>query len=72
MEVIDLYFDNKKKSGGSGVRGVQPGPVDGQAIVHFDDWNGLYSDNSFYILVYYCSAILLQDVTHNNLIHCKF
>ncbi|XP_071792696.1 uncharacterized protein [Asterias amurensis] len=39
MEVIDLYFDNKKKSGGSGVRDVQPGPVDGQAIVHFDDWN---------------------------------
>ncbi|XP_071792697.1 uncharacterized protein [Asterias amurensis] len=39
MEVIDLYFDNKKKSGGSGVREVQPGPVDGQAIVHFDNWN---------------------------------
>ncbi|XP_033633033.1 uncharacterized protein LOC117294641 [Asterias rubens] len=39
IEVIDLYFDIKKKSGGSGVREVQPGPVDGQAIVHFDDWN---------------------------------
>ena len=41
--MIELYFDNKEKSGGGGVREVQPGPVDGQAIVYFEDWKGMYS-----------------------------
>ncbi|XP_038071234.1 uncharacterized protein LOC119740105 [Patiria miniata] len=38
LEMIELYFDNKKKSGGTGVRDVQQGPTDTQAIVYFDDW----------------------------------
>ncbi|XP_033632996.1 uncharacterized protein LOC117294612 isoform X2 [Asterias rubens] len=38
VEMIELYFDSKKKSGGGGVREVQPGPMDGQAIVYFEDW----------------------------------
>ncbi|XP_071793811.1 protein mono-ADP-ribosyltransferase PARP14-like isoform X2 [Asterias amurensis] len=38
LEMVELYFDNKKKSGGSGVRELQPGPMDGQAIVYFEDW----------------------------------
>ncbi|XP_071793819.1 uncharacterized protein [Asterias amurensis] len=38
LEMVELYFDNKKKSGSSGVRDVQPGPMDGQAIVYFEDW----------------------------------
>ncbi|XP_071793814.1 uncharacterized protein [Asterias amurensis] len=38
LEMVELYFDNKKKSGSSGVRDVQPGPMVGQAIVYFEDW----------------------------------
>ncbi|XP_022091672.1 poly [ADP-ribose] polymerase 14-like [Acanthaster planci] len=38
LEMIELYFDNKKKSGGEGVRDVQQGPEETQAIVFFDDW----------------------------------
>ncbi|XP_038071240.1 protein mono-ADP-ribosyltransferase PARP14-like [Patiria miniata] len=38
LEMIELYFDNKKKSGGTGVREVQQGPTDSQAIVYFEDW----------------------------------
>ncbi|XP_071793130.1 uncharacterized protein [Asterias amurensis] len=39
VEMIELYFDSKKKSGGGAVREVQPGPMDGQAVVYFEDWN---------------------------------
>ena len=42
LETVELYFDNPKKSGSSGVREVQPGPMDGQAIVYFEDWMGMY------------------------------
>ncbi|XP_071793818.1 uncharacterized protein [Asterias amurensis] len=38
LEIVELYFDNPKKSGSSGVRDIQPGPMDGQAIVYFEDW----------------------------------
>ncbi|XP_033632997.1 protein mono-ADP-ribosyltransferase PARP14-like isoform X3 [Asterias rubens] len=38
LVTIELYFDNKNKSGGGRVRDVQPGPMDGQAIVYFEDW----------------------------------
>ncbi|XP_038071270.1 protein mono-ADP-ribosyltransferase PARP14-like isoform X2 [Patiria miniata] len=38
LEMIELYFDNKKKSGGTGVREVQQGPTDTQAIVYYEDW----------------------------------
>ncbi|XP_071793808.1 protein mono-ADP-ribosyltransferase PARP14-like isoform X2 [Asterias amurensis] len=38
LEMVELYFDNPKKSGSSGVRDVQQGPMDGQAIVYFEDW----------------------------------
>ncbi|XP_038046789.1 protein mono-ADP-ribosyltransferase PARP14-like, partial [Patiria miniata] len=38
LEFIELYFDNKKKSGGGGVREVLPGSAEDQAIVYFEDW----------------------------------
>ncbi|XP_022096567.1 poly [ADP-ribose] polymerase 14-like [Acanthaster planci] len=38
LDFIELYFDNKKKSGGSGVREVLPGNAEDQAIVYFEDW----------------------------------
>ncbi|XP_038046790.1 protein mono-ADP-ribosyltransferase PARP14-like [Patiria miniata] len=38
LELIELYFDNKKKSGGGGVREVLPGSAEDQAIVFFEDW----------------------------------
>ena len=45
MDIVELYFDSKKRSGGGGVREVQPGPMDGQAIVYFEDWKGMYITN---------------------------
>ncbi|XP_038045720.1 protein mono-ADP-ribosyltransferase PARP14-like [Patiria miniata] len=38
LEFIELYFDNKKKSGGGGVREVLIGSAEDQAIVYFEDW----------------------------------
>ncbi|XP_022091731.1 poly [ADP-ribose] polymerase 14-like isoform X2 [Acanthaster planci] len=38
LEVIELYFGNKSKSGGNDVREVQPGPMHTQATVYFEDW----------------------------------
>ncbi|XP_038071235.1 uncharacterized protein LOC119740106 [Patiria miniata] len=38
VEMIELYFGYKKKSGGTGVREVQQGPTDTQAVVYFEDW----------------------------------
>ena len=46
LELIEFYFDNKRKSGGGGVRYVEPGPADGQAIVYFDDWKGKQHNNT--------------------------
>ncbi|XP_022091702.1 uncharacterized protein LOC110979878 [Acanthaster planci] len=39
--MMELYFDNKKKSGGKGVREVQQGPTAAQAFVYFEDWEAV-------------------------------
>ncbi|XP_038071238.1 protein mono-ADP-ribosyltransferase PARP14-like [Patiria miniata] len=41
LKIIQYYFGNEKESGGTGVRDVQQGPTDTQAIVYFEDWKAV-------------------------------